>query len=162
MKQPVLWCMAGVATDAEIVSSQLLIFLLLSLHLSLSFIPPQNVTHSFLQPVRLRLSFLHHSSLHRFLCFIKRPRIAAGPLAPWQRSARWRRTGSAVSAHRNALQQPLSRREGRSKLLTEEGGKNGSLHLPFPPGEERSNICLHDWGESPVSSIKATMLRQPD
>lgn len=52
-----------------------------SLHFSLKFNPTpptprhtQNVTHLFLQPVRLPLSFLHHSSLHRFLCFIKCPR----------------------------------------------------------------------------------------
>lgn len=54
-----------------------------SLHFTLKFTPSpppppprhaQNVTHLFLQPVRLPLSFLHHSSLHRFLCFIKCPR----------------------------------------------------------------------------------------
>lgn len=31
----------------------------------------KKLTQSFSQLVRLRLSFLHHSSLHRFLCFIK-------------------------------------------------------------------------------------------
>lgn len=49
---------------------------------------PLNVTLSFLHPVRLRLSFLHHSSLHRFLCFIKCRGPPPGPLAPWQPPAR--------------------------------------------------------------------------
>lgn len=111
--------------------------------------PLQNVTHSFAPRVRRRPSFLHHSSLHRFFCFIKCPRrertsrtlAASGEVTAG--------AGSAPSAHRDALQQPLSRGE-RSKLLTAVGGGGGSggggggksLQLPFPPEEGRSNIRL--------------------
>lgn len=45
---------------------------------------------------------------------------ATRPLTPWQPSAKWRQAGSALSANRDVLQQPLSRHERRSKLLTVE------------------------------------------
>lgn len=81
---------------------------------------------------------------------------ATRPLTPWQPSAKWRQAGSALSANQGVLRQLLSRRE-KVKAANSGGEKNRSLHLPFPPEEERSNIRLHDWRESSVAPI----LHQP-
>lgn len=54
------------------------------------------------------------------------------PLTPWQPSAKWRQAGSALSADQDVLQQPLSRRKRRSKLLTVEGKKKQITSFTIP------------------------------
>lgn len=126
-KPRVFWCMHRTATDAGIVSSQSLIILLFflplrSLHFSSKFHAAENLTHSFLRPVCLPRSFLHHSSLHRFLFFINclHRNQTSHTLATISAVTA---DGSAVSADQDVLQQPLSHQERRSNLLTEEEKK---------------------------------------
>lgn len=100
-----------------------------------------NVTRSFLRSVCLRLSFLHHSSLHRFLCFIKHSTRWPGPLTPWQRRAHWRQAGCAASANQDVLKQPLSGRgrEGhRCWQRREEEKRITSFPIPTRGGDQTS------------------------
>lgn len=123
----------------------------LSLHFSLNFHTPspsskqkkKKVTRSFLQPVRLRLSFLHHSPLHRSLLFIKCPRRSqtshtlaanADVTAGGKCTVSWSGRPSTVAVA------PMG---GRSELLTVEGGegegkKNRITSFTIPTWERES------------------------
>lgn len=103
--------------------------------LVLNFLAPENLTHSFLLPVHLRLSFLHHSSLYWFLCFIKclHCNQTSHTLAGIRVLMADR---SAESADQDVLQHPLSHWDRRSNLLTEEEEKQiTSFTIPTWRGE---------------------------